>query len=129
MSQSGAIFLVIGDELLSGHTREVNAYWLGKFLKQFGQVLSEVRVISDHLEHIEKTVKESLSSYQLIVLSGGLGPTEDDLTEKALEKVLGRGALHPLENRVGKVPGLALVGQGAVVDGLAWGSKGVFSSY
>lgn len=74
----------IGDELLIGQTVNTNAAWLGKELSLLGARIQEVLTISDAPEHILRAIE--ITEADLIILTGGLGPTKDDRTKKVLAK-------------------------------------------
>jgi len=82
--------LAIGDELLSGRTLDTNSHFLsGKLAETGGEVL-ETRVLRDEAEQIEKALRDALSSSDMVITTGGLGPTTDDLTRFSVAKVAGR---------------------------------------
>lgn len=78
--------IIIGNEILSGNTQEINGQWLGLKLRTLGLSLSRVTVVADKEEDILLIFQESLKRSDLIFTSGGLGPTEDDITKKVLGK-------------------------------------------
>jgi nicotinamide-nucleotide amidase len=75
--------LCIGDELLDGRTREKNAYWLIQQLQKKGKRLSRVTVVGDDLDEIVSALKQAVTRSDCLLVSGGMGPTEDDLTREA----------------------------------------------
>lgn len=83
-----AAILVIGDEILSGRTREGNAHHLAQVLSATGFDLREIRVVSDDQDQIVAAVRALDSSiggaYDLLFTSGGIGPTHDDITADAV---------------------------------------------
>lgn len=83
-----AAILVIGDEILSGRTREGNAHHLAQVLSATGIDLGEVRIVSDDQAQIVQAVRALDSSlggrYDLLFTSGGIGPTHDDITADAV---------------------------------------------
>ncbi|NDF60265.1 MAG: competence/damage-inducible protein A, partial [Crocinitomicaceae bacterium] len=79
-----AILVSIGDELLIGQTVNTNASWLGGELSVRGISISKVLTISDDELEIKEAINESFKSADLIILTGGLGPTKDDITKKVL---------------------------------------------
>ena len=79
-----AILVSIGDELLIGQTVNTNASWLGSELSVRGISISRVITISDEESEIKETINQSFQSADLIILTGGLGPTKDDITKKVL---------------------------------------------
>ncbi|MEM8755903.1 MAG: molybdopterin-binding protein [Pseudomonadota bacterium] len=78
--QPTAAMLVIGDEVLSGRTREGNAWHLAKVLTEIGVALREVRVVADDRDDIVAAVKALSDRYDHVFTSGGIGPTHDDIT-------------------------------------------------
>lgn len=88
-----AAILVIGDEILSGRTREGNAHHLAQVLTATGIDLGEIRVVSDDTQQIVNAVRALDSSlggaYDLLFTSGGIGPTHDDITADAVAEAHG----------------------------------------
>lgn len=80
MPNPTAAMLVIGDEILSGRTRDANMHYLAGQLTTAGIDLKEVRVVSDDALAIVAAVKGLSSAYDHIFTSGGIGPTHDDIT-------------------------------------------------
>ncbi|WP_028957025.1 molybdopterin-binding protein [Sulfitobacter sp. 20_GPM-1509m] len=80
MTQPTAAMLVIGDEILSGRTRDSNMYYLAGQLTERGINLCEVRVVSDDADAITGAVKALSAAYDHVFTSGGIGPTHDDIT-------------------------------------------------
>ena len=76
----------IGDELLIGQTLNTNAYWISKELNTVGFTIRQQITISDAEEAILSAIEESLSNSDVILITGGLGPTKDDLTMPVLNK-------------------------------------------
>lgn len=79
-----AAILVIGDEILSGRTRDANMHFLAGALTDKGIDLREVRVISDDHDVIMRTVQQLAATYDQVFTSGGIGPTHDDMTADAV---------------------------------------------
>lgn len=82
-----AQIISIGDELLIGDTINTNASWIGRFLTEKGFRVDEVLTISDKYESIVASVKWSLEHADLVISTGGLGPTHDDITKKAVADI------------------------------------------
>ncbi|SFS22171.1 competence/damage-inducible protein A [Yoonia litorea] len=80
MTNPTAAMLVIGDEILSGRTRDANMHYLAGQLTERGIDLKEVRVVSDDREAIIAAVKALSETYDHVFTSGGIGPTHDDIT-------------------------------------------------
>ena len=72
--------LIIGNEVLSGRTKDVNTSTLATWLNSLGIKVNEVRVIPDDQETIIITVNELRKKYTYIFTTGGIGPTHDDIT-------------------------------------------------
>ena len=79
-----AAIIVIGDEILSGRTRDKNIGWLAEKISAQGIQLVEARVIADNRQGIIDTVKTLSAAYDLVFTSGGIGPTHDDITTEAV---------------------------------------------
>ncbi|SOC25888.1 competence/damage-inducible protein A [Stappia indica] len=84
-----AAFLVIGDEILSGRTKDKNIGYLAEYLTAIGIDLSEVRVVPDVEERIVEAVRELSDRYTYVFTSGGIGPTHDDITADSMAKAFG----------------------------------------
>lgn len=80
MSNPTAAMLVIGDEILSGRTRDANMYHLAGELTEAGLDLIEVRVVSDKPEAIIAATRALSNDHDHVFTSGGIGPTHDDIT-------------------------------------------------
>jgi len=80
MPNPTAAMLVIGDEILSGRTRDANTHYLAGQLTETGIDLKEVRVVSDDAPAIVAAVKALSAAYDSVFTSGGIGPTHDDIT-------------------------------------------------
>lgn len=80
MPNPTAAMLVIGDEILSGRTRDANMHHLAGQLTEHGIDLKEVRVVSDDQEAIVAAVRALSPAYDTVFTSGGIGPTHDDIT-------------------------------------------------
>jgi len=86
-SMKRAHIISIGNELLIGDTVNTNASWIGRFLTEKGFRVDEVLTISDNFESIVASVKWSLEHADLVITTGGLGPTHDDITKKAVADI------------------------------------------
>jgi nicotinamide-nucleotide amidase len=84
-----AEIISIGDELLLGQTINTNAAWMGEQLHLSGFKLKQVTTISDEREHILSALKDAESRADLILITGGLGPTKDDITKETLCEYFG----------------------------------------
>ncbi len=79
-------FVVIGDEILSGRTKDRNIGYLAEYLTAIGIELSEVRVVPDVEERIVEAVRALSSRYTYVFTSGGIGPTHDDITADSIAR-------------------------------------------
>ncbi|MCZ4257489.1 molybdopterin-binding protein [Sulfitobacter sp. G21635-S1] len=91
MPNPTAAMIVIGDEILSGRTRDSNMYHLAGKLAEAGIDLKEVRMISDDHDAIVGAVQEVSARYDHVFTSGGIGPTHDDITADSIAAAFGRG--------------------------------------
>ncbi|SHE35420.1 molybdenum cofactor synthesis domain-containing protein [Ruegeria intermedia] len=89
MPNPTAAMLVIGDEILSGRTRDANMHFLAQELTKHGIDLKEVRIVSDDAEAIETAVKALSQAYDHVFSSGGIGPTHDDITADCIARAFG----------------------------------------
>ena len=81
--------VAVGSELLLGQIANTNGQYLSKLLIVLVKVV-EHTVIGDNPQRLEYVIKQCLSRFDTIVLTGGLGPTKDDLTKHTVAKVLGK---------------------------------------
>jgi len=89
MANPTAAMLVIGDEILSGRTRDANMYHLAGKLTEAGIDLKEVRVVADDATEIEAAVANLAKTYDHLFTSGGIGPTHDDITADCVAAAMG----------------------------------------
>ena len=81
-----ATIVVIGNEILSGRTQDINVSFLSKWLNGLGVEVAEVRTIPDNEYIIVKCINEVRKKYKYVFTSGGIGPTHDDITSKSIAK-------------------------------------------
>jgi molybdenum cofactor synthesis domain-containing protein len=81
--------LVIGDEILSGRTRDANMHYLAGQLTEAGIDLREVRVVSDDPAAIVSAVRALSDAHETVFTSGGIGPTHDDITADCMAEAFG----------------------------------------
>src|SRR5579862_3835133 len=84
-----AALLVIGDEILSGRTKDKNIGYTADYLTAIGIDLKEVRVVSDDEPAIVAALNTLRSSYDYVFTTGGIGPTHDDITADCVAKAFG----------------------------------------
>jgi len=85
-----AEIIAIGSELLLGATIDTNSAYLARQLAAIGVNLFRKSVVGDNEERIAATVAEALDRADLVICTGGLGPTIDDMTREAVRRALGR---------------------------------------
>lgn len=90
MSNPTAAMLVIGDEILSGRTRDANMYHLAGQLTAIGVDLCELRVVSDKPQAIIDAVQALSQAFDVVFTSGGIGPTHDDITADCIAAAFDR---------------------------------------
>lgn len=84
-----AAVLVIGDEILSGRTKDKNIGFIAEYLTNIGIDLKEVRVVPDEEEEIVTAVNALRARYTYLFTTGGIGPTHDDITSDSIAKAFG----------------------------------------
>jgi molybdenum cofactor synthesis domain-containing protein len=86
-----ASLLVIGDEILSGRTKDKNIGYIAEYLANIGIDLKEVRIVADVEEEIVAAVNALRDRYTYVFTTGGIGPTHDDITADSVAKAFGVG--------------------------------------
>ncbi|XP_031747303.1 FAD synthase isoform X2 [Xenopus tropicalis] len=88
--------IIIGDEILKGHTQDTNSFFICKKLRTIGVKVSKISVIPDDVDIIAKEIADFSSLYTYVLTSGGIGPTHDDVTFEAVAKAFGENTFpHP----------------------------------
>jgi molybdenum cofactor synthesis domain-containing protein len=106
-----AAVLVIGDEILSGRTKDKNIGYIADYLTAIGIDLKEVRVVADDAASIVEAINGLRSKYTYVFTTGGIGPTHDDITADCVAEAFGVALeLHPeavaiLKERLAKTGG------------------------
>ena len=106
-----AALLVIGDEILSGRTKDKNIGYTAEFLTAIGIDLKEVRVVPDEEPEIVAALNALRARYTYVFTTGGIGPTHDDITADAIAKAFGvpidyhPGAVEILRARLAETGG------------------------
>ena len=78
--------IIVGDEILKGHTKDTNSYFLLRKLWSLGIKVGKVSVLADDVDEIAHEVKAFSSRFSLVITTGGIGPTHDDLTMAGIAK-------------------------------------------
>jgi len=106
-----AALMVIGDEILSGRTKDKNIGYTAEFLTAIGIDLKEVRVVSDDESAVVAALNALRATYDYVFTTGGIGPTHDDITADCVAKAFGVPLdVHPeavaiLKERLAKTGG------------------------
>ena len=126
--KNNASILIIGNEILSGRTQDLNILFLSNWLnKECGITVGEVRVIPDIKKTIKKNVLDMSKKFKYVFTTGGIGPTHDDITAKSiseafkveyefhkeaysiLEKYYGKKNFNPGRKKMAKMPRTSLL--------------------
>ena len=86
-----AEIIAIGTELLLGEIQDTNTRYLARLLRDYGVDLYRTTIVGDNADRIAQVIRESLTRCQIIITTGGLGPTVDDPTRQAVAQAFGRG--------------------------------------
>ena len=78
--------IIIGNEVLSGRTKDINTSTLATWLNSLGVKVKEVKIIPDDEQTIINTVNQYRKSYDYVFTTGGIGPTHDDITAESISK-------------------------------------------
>lgn len=84
-----AAILTIGDEILIGQIVDTNSAWLGQKLSEIGIKVKKIFSLGDQKEEIIKGLSQAISESDMVIITGGLGPTKDDITKVAIAEFLG----------------------------------------
>ena len=88
-----AEIITIGDEILLGYTVDTNAPFIARQLSGLGFTVQAKSVVGDNVEAMEEAFRLALKRSQVVIATGGLGPTDDDLTKRAIVKVFKRNLI------------------------------------
>ncbi len=84
-----AEIITIGDEILIGQIVDTNSAWIAQHLNAIGIRVKQISSVSDDREHILTALTEAHARADIILITGGLGPTKDDITKKTLAEYFG----------------------------------------
>ena len=79
-----AEIITIGDEILIGQIVDTNSQWIGQQLNKIGVSVYQISSIQDDKQHILNAFKEAQERVDIVIITGGLGPTKDDITKKTI---------------------------------------------
>src|SRR4030042_5272173 len=82
--------IAIGSELLLGQIGDTNSSYIAKLLAENGIELVQTATVGDDLQQMKEVIREAINRSQIIITTGGIGPTEDDLTREAIAEVIQR---------------------------------------
>jgi nicotinamide-nucleotide amidase len=85
--------IIIGDEILNGRISDLNGPYLAKTLMQKGLILNNISVCGDSFKEIDQAVQYALARSRIIFITGGLGPTKDDITKTSMAKIFNKEML------------------------------------
>ena len=86
--------IVIGDELLIGQVTDTNSGWIARHINPIGWKVKSVRTVADDAADIKKAIEQAFAESDLILTTGGLGPTKDDITKETLRQIFGGEMIH-----------------------------------
>jgi len=89
-----AEIITIGDEILIGQIVDTNSAWMAAQLNNIGIRVKQISSVSDNLEHILTALAEAATRTDVILITGGLGPTKDDITKKTIAGYFGVGMVE-----------------------------------
>ena len=88
-----AEIITIGDEILIGQIIDTNSAFIGKALNSIGVSVYQITSIQDEKDHLIKAFKEAEENANIIIITGGLGPTKDDITKHTLAEYFNEYAM------------------------------------
>ncbi len=83
-SPKSASIIIVGNEILSGRTLDTNSHWIAKRLHRLGVHVRHIATIPDDEDKIAQTVRDSSLEHDYVIVTGGIGPTPDDVTRRAV---------------------------------------------
>lgn len=86
--------IAIGDELLIGQVTDTNSGWIARNVNPLGWRVKSTRVIGDDATQIREAIESAFSETDLVLTTGGLGPTKDDITKQTLMEIFGGEMIH-----------------------------------
>ena len=89
--------IAIGDELLIGQVVDTNSGWIAQEITPYGWRVKSVRVVADNAKEIKKAVEDAFNETDIVLTTGGLGPTKDDITKQTLCDFFGGELIYDKE--------------------------------
>src|ERR1700760_2147022 len=89
-----AEIITIGDEILIGQIVDTNSAWMAAELNQIGIRVKQISSVSDDREHILTALAEAAGRAGIVLITGGLGPTKDDITKRTIAEYFGVGLVE-----------------------------------
>jgi len=108
MDSMNAEIISIGTELLLGHIVNTNTAFLSQKLAESGIDVYHTSVVGDNPQRLTAAVKQALARADIVITTGGLGPTVDDITIETIAELIGKTPIRWIKNHVGTVPGLVI---------------------
>jgi FAD synthetase len=90
MAERRCALVVIGNEILSGKVQDSNAYFAARELRRAGVWLERIAVVQDRIEEIAREIRHCSDNFEIVISSGGIGPTHDDLTMEGVAAAFSR---------------------------------------
>ena len=85
-----------GSEILSGSVQDTNAQWISEYFYGSEYLIYEHTTVTDNVERLVQTLERLCTEYDVVISTGGLGPTPDDITRQAVSILTGRAlSIHP----------------------------------
>ena len=81
--------IVIGDELLIGQVTDTNSGWIARHIAPYGWEVNDVQTVGDNPADITRAIDRAFERSQVVLTTGGLGPTKDDITKEVLRRYFG----------------------------------------
>ncbi|MDE6499589.1 MAG: damage-inducible protein CinA, partial [Rikenella sp.] len=86
--------ITVGDELLIGQVVDTNSAWIGRELGRIGAQVDRIVSVHDAAEDIREAVRTALGRADVVIMTGGLGPTKDDITKPTLADLFSGGRMQ-----------------------------------
>ena len=101
-----AEIITIGDEILIGQIVDTNSQWIGQQLNKIGVSVYQISSIQDDKQHILNALKEAQERVDIVIITGGLGPTKDDITKKTIAEFFNNDEIIEYPEVVAHIKGL-----------------------